>query len=86
MLLFAVLVGAALITIETLYHRTAPGSQPRYVLLACGLSFVIIVFHLLLNELVEVDKIGSFFFINLAMLVHRIGSWVREEQSEVAAG
>ncbi|SDX36504.1 O-antigen ligase family protein [Hymenobacter psychrophilus] len=78
MLLFITLVGATLITIETLYHRTAPGSEYRAVLLACGLSFVIIVFHLLLNELVEVDKIGSFFFINLAMLV-RLGTWVRQE-------
>ncbi|RFP63497.1 O-antigen ligase domain-containing protein [Hymenobacter lapidiphilus] len=80
MLLFITLVGAALITIETLYHRTTPGSEYRAVLLACGLSFVIIVFHLLLNELVEVDKIGSFFFINLAMLV-RLGTWLREEKS-----
>ena len=79
-LLFATLVGAALITIETLYHRTQPGTPPRYVLLACGMSLVIIVFHLLLNELVEVDKIGSFFFINLAMLI-RVGTWVREENT-----
>ncbi|SET07274.1 O-antigen ligase family protein [Hymenobacter actinosclerus] len=79
MLLFITLIGATLITIETLYHRTTPGSEYRAVLLACGLSFVIITFHLLLNELVEVDKIGSFFFINLAMLV-RIGTWIREER------
>jgi len=76
--LFITLLGAALITIETLYHRTQPGTQPRYVLLACGMSFVIIVFHLLLNELVEVDKIGSFFFINLFMLI-RVGTWSRDE-------
>nr|WP_246558687.1 O-antigen ligase family protein [Hymenobacter piscis] len=80
MLLFVALVGAAFITIETLYHRTRPGTPPRYVLLASGLSFVIIVFHLLLNELVEVDKIGSFFFINLALLI-RVGTWVREENT-----
>ncbi|WP_019949516.1 O-antigen ligase family protein [Hymenobacter aerophilus] len=81
MLLFIALVGATLITIETLYHRTAPGSEYRAVVLACGLSFVIITFHLLLNELVEVDKIGSFFFINLAMLV-RLGTWVQAERLE----
>ncbi|RSK45343.1 O-antigen ligase family protein [Hymenobacter rigui] len=77
-LLFITLLCAALITIETLYHRTEPGTQPRYVLLACGMSFIIIVFHLLLNELVEVDKIGSFFFINLFMLI-RVGSWTKGE-------
>ncbi|OWP64135.1 O-antigen polymerase [Hymenobacter amundsenii] len=78
LILFIALVAVALLTVENLYHRTAPGSQPRYVLLAAGLSLVIIIFHLLLNELVEVDKIGSFFFIDLFLLI-RVGSWVREE-------
>ncbi|GAB2779801.1 O-antigen ligase [Hymenobacter luteus] len=78
LLLFLILLGVALLTFEALYHRTQPASQPRYVLLACGMSFVIILFHLLLNELVEVDKIGSFFFLNLVMLI-RIGSWARGE-------
>ncbi len=73
-------MAVALLTIENLYHRTTPGSQPRYVVLAAGLSLVIIVFHLLLNELVEVDKIGSFFFIDLFLLI-RVGSWVREEST-----
>ncbi|RPD44853.1 O-antigen ligase family protein [Hymenobacter sediminis] len=78
LILFLILLSVALLTIEHLYHRTQHGSQPRYVLLACSMSFVIILFHLLLNELVEVDKIGSFFFINLFMLI-RIGTWTRGE-------
>ncbi|TGD82448.1 O-antigen ligase family protein [Hymenobacter wooponensis] len=79
MLLFAVLLGISLLMIEHLYHRTAPHSELRNVVLACGLSFIIIVFHLLLNELVEVDKIGSFFFFNLAVLI-RMGTWLNQQR------
>jgi O-antigen ligase len=49
----------------------------RRVVLASTMSLVIIVFHLFLNELIEVDKIGSVFFICLAMLV-RTGTWLEE--------
>jgi O-antigen ligase len=83
LLLFLVLLGISLLMIEHLYHRTAPRSEYRNVVLACGLSFVIIVFHLLLNELVEVDKIGSFFFFNLAVLI-RMGTWLKQQQGGLA--
>ncbi|UOQ76724.1 O-antigen ligase family protein [Hymenobacter sp. 5516J-16] len=78
LILLLILLGTALLTFEHLYHQTRPGTQPRFVLLACGMSLVIIIFHLLLNELVEVDKIGSFFFLNIAMLI-RVGMWARGE-------
>jgi len=76
-LLFAILIGAALIMVENLYHRSR-SPQHRRVVLAAGLSLVIIIFHLLLNELVEVDKVGSFFYIALAILI-RSESWIEEE-------
>ncbi|TGE08486.1 O-antigen ligase family protein [Hymenobacter fodinae] len=81
MLLFAVLLGISLLMIEHLYQRTAPRSELRYVVLATGISFIIIVFHLLLNELVEVDKIGSFFFFNLAVLI-RVGTWLKQHPED----
>ncbi|WP_303311037.1 O-antigen ligase [Hymenobacter sp. BT730] len=74
LLLFVLLLSTALLLIERLYHQTRLPSL-RYVVLAAGLSFYIIVFHLLLNELVEVDKIGSFFFIALVILI-RVQEWV----------
>jgi O-antigen ligase len=49
--------------------------------LASSLSLVIIIFHLTLNELVEADKIGSVFFVCLALLI-RATSWL-EEDNEV---
>ncbi|MCB2379036.1 O-antigen ligase family protein [Hymenobacter sp. BT635] len=77
-LLFAVLFGTALVTVENLYHRSR-SPQNRRVVLAAGLSLVVIIFHLLLNELVEVDKVGSFFYIALALLMRAEG-WIAEEK------
>ena len=75
--LFCLLVGAALLTAERLYHATGQQPELRRLVLAVSLSFVIIVFHLFLNELIENDKVGSIFFVALAMLV-RCGTWLKE--------
>ncbi|MCC2545375.1 O-antigen ligase family protein [Hymenobacter sp. BT175] len=77
LILFVLLVATALVLVERLYHR-ARTRQHRRLVLAAGLSLVIITFHLLLNELVEVDKIGSFFYIALALLM-RVEGWIEEE-------
>jgi O-antigen ligase len=45
-----------------------------------ALSLVIIIFHLFLNELIEVDKVGSLFLVGLAVLI-RAGSWLEEPAS-----
>ena len=74
-LLFAILVGTALVMAEGLYHRSGQQPEVRRVVLAAALSLVIIVFHLTLNELVEVDKIGPVFFVCLALLI-RANTWL----------
>nr|WP_236049461.1 O-antigen ligase family protein [Hymenobacter negativus] len=76
-LLFVTLIATALLAGENLYHRSRQHPEVRRVVLAALLSFVVIVFHLTLNELVEVDKIGPVFFICLALLV-RADSWLKE--------
>ncbi|UOQ70152.1 O-antigen ligase family protein [Hymenobacter cellulosilyticus] len=76
-LLFVILFGTALVMVENLYHRSH-SAQNRRVVLAAGLSLVVIIFHLLLNELVEVDKVGSFFYIAMALLMRAEG-WIAEE-------
>jgi len=73
--LFCALVATALLTAERLYHASAQRPEVRRVVLAVSLSLIIILFHLFLNELVEVDKIGSVFFVALAMLI-RSGTWL----------
>jgi O-antigen ligase len=77
-LIFCVLVGTLLLTAERLYHRSLPYPTVHRVVLAATLSLVVIIFHLFLNELIEVDKIGSMFFVLLAVLV-RASTWVADE-------
>ena len=74
-LLFTTLIATALLMAEQLYHRSHDRPEVRRVVLAASLSLVVIVFHLTLNELVEVDKIGPVFFVCLALLI-RAGSWL----------
>ena len=78
LLLFAALVGYILILPQTLYHRTKD-PEKRAAITGSALCLVIIIFHLTLNELLEVDKIGSFFFISLAFLI-KLDIWTREEK------
>ncbi len=75
--LFISLIAGTLLVAENLYHRAQARPEVRRVVLAATLSFVVIVFHLTLNELVEVDKIGPVFFICLALLV-RCGTWLED--------
>ncbi|WP_022823440.1 O-antigen ligase family protein [Hymenobacter norwichensis] len=81
--LFVSLISSALVMVERIYHRSRVMLHRR-VVMAAGLCLVIIIFHLLLNELIEVDKIGSFFYISLAILM-RAGMWIREEAPEEQA-
>ena len=78
--LFCAFIGAALLTAERLYHASAARPEVQRIVLAAVLSLVIILSHLLLNELVEVDKIGSVFFVNMALLI-RCGTWLRQHQA-----
>jgi len=82
--LFCLLVGSALLTAERLYHATSHHPDLRRLVLVVSLSFVIIVFHLFLNELIENDKVGSIFFVALAMLV-RSNTWLAEAQASEAS-
>jgi O-antigen ligase len=83
-LLFVTLIATALLSGESLYHRARQHPEVRRVVLAALLSFVVIVFHLTLNELVEVDKIGPVFFICLALLI-RAESWLKESPTAKGA-
>jgi O-antigen ligase len=52
---------------ENLYHRLQDKNLKRLVM-ASMLSSLIIYAFLIMNDLIETDKIGSFFFFNLAIL------------------
>lgn len=69
LLFFLLMSFAALIYGEQLYHR-ARDKQIRQAVMALLLSHISILVLCVINDLIETDKIGSFFFINMAMLVH----------------
>ena len=69
LLIFLALCFAALLLAEKLYHQTTTPATRRLVLMAV-LSLVIIDSILLINDMVETDKVGSFFFLAMAILVN----------------
>jgi O-antigen ligase len=68
-LLFLGLIFYALLRGEFLYHH-APKRWQRQTALAALSSLVIILILISINDLIETDKIGSFFYLNLALLVN----------------
>lgn len=66
LLLFVGLCLAVLITGENLY-RHLPTTQKPFVM-AVLVSYAIILFNLTMGDLIETDKIGSLFFMNMAIL------------------
>lgn len=76
-LLFCLLVAATLLTAERRYHASAQRPDIQRLILVVNLSLVIILFHLFLNELIEVDKIGTIYLVYLAVLI-RSHSWTAD--------
>lgn len=76
--LFMGLVAYLLVLPQTLYHRTK-NPEYRALIIGAGLCLLVIIFHLTLNELIEVEKIGSFFFISAALLI-KLDIWTKEEK------
>lgn len=54
---------------ERVYHQT-PDRGRRRQLLAALLCFVLICLLMLMNDFVETDKIGSLFFLSIAMMIN----------------
>ena len=66
-LIFIALCFAVLIYGERIYHL-ANQSVDKSMIMSALLSFIIILAMLLINDLVETDKVGSFFFMNIAII------------------
>ncbi len=68
LLIFLALIVVALLKAQWLYPRL-PSGYPRQLLAATVGTLFFIIFILLLNDMIETDKVGTFFFFCLAMLV-----------------
>ena len=73
-LLFIAMVLYMLLTAAWLYPKVRDDNDLRSILMLSLLSFSTILFHSLLNEIIEVDKIGPLFFLNM-LLIHKVGLW-----------
>lgn len=69
MLIFFALIFYVLLRGEKIYHKAREPWQ-RNTAMATLLSFVTILILIMINDLIETDKIGSFFFMNLAILAN----------------
>ena len=69
MLIFFALIFFVLLRGEKIYHKVSEPWQ-RHTAMATLLSFVTILILIMINDLLETDKIGSFFFMNLAILTN----------------
>jgi O-antigen ligase len=68
-LLILLLTAYPLIKGEIIYHQTKVPWRKAVVLFAT-LSLIVIDALCLINDLIETDKVGSFYFINLALLIN----------------
>lgn len=69
LLVFILLTFAFLIYGEKVYHQTKDPTR-RWIVMTLLLCMVIIDAFLIINDLVETDKVGSFFFMCMALLVN----------------
>lgn len=70
LILFIALSFLVLIQAEKIYHRCADPHRKR-IIMAVTLCTVVIDAFQLINDMVETDKMGSFFFVCMAILVNQ---------------
>lgn len=68
-LIFVALCFTVLIYGERIYHL-AVYTKEKSLIMSALLSFIIILSMLLINDLVETDKVGTFFFMNTAIICY----------------
>ena len=69
LIIFLILTFAILLKGEQIYHETRDEGRKRIVMILL-LSLIIIDAFLLINDLIETDKVGSFYFMSIAILVN----------------
>lgn len=53
---------------EIIYHKLK-NKRDKELAMACMMSLIVVYSLLLMNDMIETDKVGSFFFLSLALLV-----------------
>ncbi len=80
--IFLILLIAVLVFGEQLYHKMERGPK-RQFLMAALISFCCNLFILTLNDTVETDKLGTFFFLSIAIVIlFGMEEWRKAESRE----
>ncbi len=69
LIIFLILTVVILVKGEHIYHNSSSPKR-RHVIIAALVSLVIIDAFLIINDLIETDKVGAFFFMNIALLIN----------------
>jgi O-antigen ligase len=75
-------IGFVIVWGEKLYHKVKHDPEKSWYVLAAMCSLMIIHLLHLMNDLIETDKVGPFFFLSLAILV-KVHLDLRSEQSKI---
>lgn len=67
-ILFMLVVVMFLFTMQRLYFSALPYNE-KYIVAAAGISMVLLLANNFLGDLIEVDKTGSLFFLNIALII-----------------
>lgn len=67
LIIFLLLIYTTIIYGETVYHAS-PNQRRKDLVMAALLSTLVIDAFLLINDMLETDKVGSFFFFNIAVI------------------
>jgi O-antigen ligase len=74
-------IAVMLLLIGSRLYNSSHDVQFRNLAMACTIALVILYFHLMLNDLIETDKVGSLFFITMAVLV-KLDQWSKQQPEE----
>lgn len=69
LLLFFGTIICFLLLVQKYYHQAVDKSD-KYLIMACAMSFIAVLVNLSLSDLLEVDKIGSIYFIAIAIALN----------------
>jgi O-antigen ligase len=70
LLIFLVLCFVVMLKGEELYHRKNLDPYIKRIVMAATLGFICIAAINIVNDMVETDKVGSFFFVYMALIVN----------------
>ena len=81
LIIFLVLALFTLIHGEKMYHQLGD-DRLKDIVMACLLSLIVILSFLLINDMIELDKVGTFFFFWLALLVFIDNRYINKANAE----